>query len=189
MGKVEELNVSSLGRTSTRGDVGAVPPACGTRSASRRATGRALERGPTVADSPMERAVRALENDLTGPTSSIVLNARRVVPCLADLRTSDPEAFATVLAECGVATHEMYFYVSEGQAVIEGRVVELELLVQCDADTVPHGVTEPCTWEHMSTGTYRVKPERSDRHTETTPHAAWQALADEPLGDRHTEDA
>lgn len=132
--------------------------------------------------SPMERAVRSLDH-ATGSGAA-------VMGALARLRTSDPAAFAAVLAECGVDTEReawvggLHFFatetagvfnvdgmglglhlVSEGQAVIEGRVVELEP----EVITVPKpcGDPEDC-WPHgmHDVTIYRVKPERSDRHAE-----------------------
>lgn len=77
--------------------------------------------------------------------------AERIVTYLARLRTSDPEAWQAVLSECGIEFTEGLLAVSEGQAVVEGRVVDLE-----EGVNIMGG----------GTGSYRVKPERSDRHTE-----------------------
>lgn len=77
--------------------------------------------------SPMERAVRALAVPiaLRGERTDVDV-AAKVVEALALIRTSDPDAFVAVLAECGSETHGRY-QVVEGEAVLEGRVVELEI--------------------------------------------------------------
>lgn len=165
--------------------------------------------------SPMERARRALAVGIHyaeccpgtewGHARRWKAAAGQAVRALAELRTSDPEAFGAVLAEYGVTVYPSedavealgdalndntvggtegwdpdgvaseladrgYHLVSEGQAVIEGRVVELERHgVRCANGT--H--VGPCAHEDMvyalvrgGEWLYRVKPERSDRHTE-----------------------
>lgn len=119
--------------------------------------------------SPMKRAVRALEPTYTGPPE------RRVdgfIRRLADLRTSDPKAFAAVLAQCGVPAPGVHVWnsLSEGQAVIEGRVVELEVRGYDSHGALMNGAAT-CYYPRLHGATagehpplYRVKPERSDRH-------------------------
>jgi hypothetical protein len=120
----------------------------------------------------MERAVRALAGTLGGDDSRLA-NARAtaVVQRLARLSAADPDAFAAVLAECGVigtteAVTEVWlraeglFACREGHAVLEGRVVELE---EADAEfvacTVPSStVAHRCAYFEPR---YRVK-----QHTE-----------------------
>lgn len=144
-----------------------------------------------MTDSPMERAVRALGQGLRiraqrrgsqdgmpiadafwrGIENANDVLARFALESLADLRTSDPDAFAAVLAECGhdctaerkslIAPHG--WVVSEGEAVVEGRVVELE----------PYGAVGTGSGYHYhhlrppkeAVAIYRVKPERSEQPT------------------------
>lgn len=129
--------------------------------------------------SPMERAVLALAAECWEEPSEAQLRTTAIVMTgMKLLRTRNPEAFDAVLAEfamdgkslgtrtADVLRNQGYHLVSEGQAVIEGRVVELERFGSWDPDA-KDGQPPLLEYAHKwAEPLYRVKPERSDRHTE-----------------------
>lgn len=182
--------------------------------------------------SPMERAVRALGHELGRrcAANAAVLPwaegwkwvnqyAETIAAYLLDdlatvLRTSDPEAFAAVLAECGggmLADHDHALaepctpscpadagvFVREGQAVVGGRVVELEPKTRWHSDPGRCNHHEHDGFCRNTGGDwtqlYRVKPERSDQQgdkptlMEALGAAVDEARTERKRSDRHTE--